>query len=157
MSAKFRIFRRGKFFSILMTLVVIALVGAVIGLGIKLDRQTTTNRIGGEAYSIGAIDEKGEVKNSELSIYTRDGVTVKGLKCELAKDAKIKYQIFYYDKDGKFVSSSAKLTADFNGTGIPATAETAKIVITPTDDKDGKVTITEILGYAGQLTVQYSR
>ena len=58
MSAKFRIFRRGKFFSILMTLVVIALVGAVIGLGIKLDRQTTTNRIGGEAYSIGAIDEK---------------------------------------------------------------------------------------------------
>lgn len=157
MSAKFRIFRRSKFFSILMTLVVIALVGAVIGLGIKLDRQTTTNRIGGEAYSIGAIDEKGEVKNSELSIYTRDGVTVKGLKCELAKDAKIKYQIFYYDKDGKFVSSSAKLTADFNGTGIPATAETAKIVITPTDDKDGKVTITEILGYAGQLTVQYSR
>lgn len=157
MSAKFRIFRRGKFFSMLMTLVVIALVGAVIGLGIKLDRQTTTNRIGGEAYSIGAIDEKGEVKNSELSIYTRDGVSVKGLKCELAKDAKIKYQIFYYDKDGKFVSSSAELTADFNGTGIPATAETAKIVITPTDDKDGKVTITEILGYAGQLTVQYSR
>lgn len=157
MSAKFRIFRRSKFFSILMTLVLIALVGAVIGLGIKLDRQTTTNRIGGEAYSIGAIDEKGEVKNSELSIYTRDGVSVKGLKCELAKDAKIKYQIFYYDKDGKFVSSSAELTADFNGTGIPATAETAKIVITPTDDKDGKVTITEILGYAGQLTVQYSR
>lgn len=157
MSAKFRIFRRGKFFSILMTLVVIALVGAVIGLGIKLDRQTTTNRIGGEAYSIGAIDEKGEVKNSELSIYTRDGVTVKGLNCELAKDAKIKYQIFYYDKDGKFVSASAELTADFDGTGIPATAEKAKIVITPTDDKDGKVTITEILGYAGQLTVQYSR
>lgn len=157
MSAKFRIFRRGKFFSILMTLVVIALVGAVVGLGIKLDRQTTTNRIGGEAYSIGAIDEKGEVKNSELSIYTRDGVTVKGLKCELAKDAKIKYQIFYYDKDGKFVSSSAELTADFNGTGIPATAETAKIVITPTEDKDGKVSITEVLGYAEQLTVQYSR
>ena len=140
-----------------MTLVVIALVGAVVGLGIKLDRQTTTNRIGGEAYSIGAIDEKGEVKNSELSIYTRDGVTVKGLKCELAKDAKIKYQIFYYDKDGKFVSSSAELTADFNGTGIPATAETAKIVITPTEDKDGKVSITEVLGYAEQLTVQYSR
>ena len=157
MSAKFRIFRRSKFFSIFMTLVVIALVGAVIGLGIKLDRQTTTNRIGGEAYSIGAIDEKGEVKNSELSIYTRDGVTVKGLKCELAKDAKIKYQIFYYDKDGKFVSSSAELTAGFNGTGIPATAETAKIVITPTEDKDGKVSITEVFGYAAQLTVQYNR
>ena len=157
MSAKFRIFRRGKFFSILMTLVVIALVGAVIGLGIKLDRQTTTNRIGGEAYSIGAIDEKGEVKNSELSIYTRSGVPVKGLKCELAKDSKIKYRLFYYDKDGKFVSSSPELTVDFNGTGIPATAETAKIVITPTEDKDGKVSITEVLGYAEQLTVQYSR
>ena len=157
MSSKFRIFRRGKFFSILMTLVVIALVGAVIGLGIKLDRQTTTNRIGGEAYSIGAIDEKGEYKESSASIYTKKGVTVDGLKCELQDGAKIKYKLFFYDKDGKFVSASSELTSDFNGSGTPATAKTVKIVITPTADEDGKVSLTEVLGYAGQLNVQYSR
>lgn len=142
----------------ILTLVVgLALIGAVIGLFVKLDRQTSTTSVGGEAYSIGAISATGEVSETDASIYMRKGVTVKGLKCEVAKDAKIKYQLFYYDKDGKFVSASEELTADFNGTGIPETAETVKVVITPTDDADGKVTLTEVLGYANRLTVTVKR
>ena len=106
MSAKFRTYGRSKLWSIIVTLVLFALIGAVVGVFIKLDRQTTTDRLGAEAYSIGAIDEKGEFKESELSIYTRKGVTVKGLTCELGEKAKIKYQLYYFDKDGKFVSAS---------------------------------------------------
>lgn len=157
MSAKIRTYGRSKLWSIIVTLVLFALIGAVVGVFIKLDRQTTTERLGAEAYSIGAIDEKGEFKESELSIYTRKGVTVKGLTCELGEKAKIKYQLYYFDKDGKFVSASEVLTANFTGTGVPESAETAKIVITPTADEDGKVTITEVFGYAAQLTVQYNR
>ena len=82
---------------------------------------------------------------------------MKGLTCELGENAKIKYQLYYFDKDGKFVSASEVLTANFTGTGVPESAETAKIVITPTADEDGKVTITEVFGYAAQLTVQYNR
>ena len=40
---------------------------------------------------------------------------------------------------------------------IPENAETAKIVITPTADEDGKVDLTEVLGYAGQVTVTVNR
>lgn len=140
------------------TLIVgLLVIGAIVGLFIKLDRQTTTTTIGGEAYSIGTIDETGEYAEGDTSIYLRKAITTDGLKCELAKDAKIKYQIFYYDKDGKFVSASEELTADFDGTGIPETAETAKIVITPTADEDGKVSVVEVLGYASQLTVTVNK
>lgn len=138
-------------------LVVLGLIGAVIGLAVKLDRQTTIERLGGEAYEIGLIDAKGAEEKGETAIRTRKGITVEGLQCELDADAKITYQIFYYDKDGKFISATEALTADFDGSGIPETAKTARIMITPTDDEDGKVSLVEVLGYANRLAVTYER
>lgn len=138
-------------------LIAIALVGAVVALFVKLDRQTTTTTLGGEAYEIGLLSAEGKEEQGDTAIRTRQGVTVKGLKCELEKDAKIKYQLFFYDKDGKFISASEELTADYDGTGIPGNAESVKIVITPTADEDGKVSLIEILGYAVQLTVTVNR
>lgn len=136
----------------IITLVIgLALICGVTALFIKLDRQTDTTTIGGEAYSIGTIDAAGEYAEGSTAIYTRKGITTDGLKCELKKDAKIKYKLFYYDKDGKFISASADLTADFDGSDIPETAKTVKVMITPTEDTE--VTVTEVLGYANQLTV----
>lgn len=140
-----------------LVLVLLALIGAVIGLAIKLDRQTTTQTLGGEAYSIGLIDTDGSNKEGTTAIYTRKGVSTNGLKCTLKDDAKIKYQLFFYDKTGKFISSSSELTADYDGSEIPGTAKTAKIVITPTEDEDNKVSLIEVLGYANQLTVTWNR
>lgn len=142
--------------NILLTLVFLALVGAVIGLAIQRDR-TVTERLGGEAYTIGLIDEVGEDKDGNTAIRTRDGVTVRGLKCTLAKDAKIKFQLFFYDEAGKFISASAELTTDYDGSAVPGTAETVRIMITPTEDEDGKITIVEVLGYAKQLAVSYEK
>lgn len=138
-------------------IVLIGLVASVAALFVKLDRQTTTTRIGGEAYSIGLLDETGAYAEGDTAIYMRRAITTEGLKCELAEDAKIKYQLFYYDKDGKFLSSSAELTTDFDGTGIPADATQVKIMITPTEDEDGKVSLVEVLAYAGQLTVTVNK
>lgn len=142
---------------IVIFVVVLGLIGAVIGLAIKLDRQTTIETLGGEAYSIGLIDEDGVNKDGNTAIYTRKGVMVNGLRCSLAEEAKIKYQIFFYDKDGKFISASEELTADYDGKDIPALAKTARIMITPTADEDGKVSLVEVLGYANQLTVTVER
>ena len=36
-------------------------------------------------------------------------------------------------------------------------AESAKCVITPVDDEDGKVSLTEVLGYAGQVVISINR
>lgn len=69
-------------------LVGLLLIGAIIGLFIKLDRQTSTTTIGGEAYSIGLIDDTGANENGDTAIYLREAITTDGLTCKLAKDAK---------------------------------------------------------------------
>ena len=137
-------------------LVGLALIAAVVALFVKLDRQTSTTTIGGEAYSIGTIDETGEYAEGDTAIYLRNGITTDGLKCELADDAQIKYQLFFYDADGAFLEASEELTSDWNGSA-PEGAESVKIMITPTEDEDGKVSLFEVLGYADQLTVTVNK
>ena len=137
-------------------LVGLALIACVIALFVKLDRQTTTTTIGGEAYSIGTIDETGEYAEGDTAIYLRNGITTDGLKCELADYAQIKYQLFFYDADGGFLEASEELTSDWNGSA-PEGAESVKIMITPTEDEDGKVSLIEVLGYADQLTVTVNK
>ena len=137
-------------------IVALALIVAVAALFVKLDRQTTTTTIGGEAYSIGTIDETGEYAEGDTAIYLRNGITTDGLKCELADDAQIKYQLFFYDVDGAFLAASEELTSDWNGS-VPEGAESVKIMITPTEDEDGKVSLIEVLGYADQLTVTVNK
>ena len=145
---------RVKWFATL--IVGLALIACVIALFVKLDRQTTTTTIGGEAYSIGTLDETGEYAEGDTAIYLRNGITTDGLKCELADDAQIKYQLFFYDADGAFLEASEELTSDWNGS-VPEGAESVKIMITPTEDEDGKVSLIEVLGYADQLTVTVNK
>lgn len=138
-------------------LLVIGLIGAVITLFVMLDRQTTVTEIGAEAYTIAALDDSGEQTDGDTSIVTRNAVSTDGLKVAIADDAMVTYALYFYDADGEFVSKTADLSADFDGSAIPENAETAKIVITPTADEDGKVDLTEVLGYAGQVTVTVNR
>ena len=121
-------------------------IAAIAMLAVKLNRQTTVERIGAEAYSIGALDEAGAESESEASIYTAKGFTVDGLKVTVADKAEVTYALYFYDAEGEFISATEALSADFDGT-IPENAESAKIVVTPT----------ELFGYAGQVTVQVNR
>ncbi len=138
-------------------LLVIGLIGAVITLFVMLDRQTTVTEIGAEAYTIAALDDSGEQTDGDTSIVTRNAFTVDGLKVAIADDATVTYALYFYDADGEFVSKTADLSADFDGSAIPENAETAKIVITPTADEDGKVDLTEVIGYANSLTITVNR
>ena len=138
-------------------LLVIGLIGAVVTLFVMLDRQTTVTEIGAEAYTIAALDDSGEQTDGDTSIVTRGTFTTDGLKVAIADDATVTYALYFYDADGEFVSKTADLSADFDGSAIPENAESAKIVITPTADGDGKVDFTEVLGYAGQVTVTVNR
>ena len=138
-------------------LLVIGLIGAVITLFVMLDRQTTVTEIGAEAYTIAALDDSGEQVDGDTSIVTRNAFTVDGLAVAIEDDATVAYALYFYDADGEFVSKTADLSTDFDGSAIPENAESAKIVITPTADEDGKVDLTEVLGYAGQVTVTMNR
>ena len=109
-------------------LLVIGLIGAVITLFVMLDRQTTVTEIGAEQYIIGGLDDEGAAIEGDTSIVTRGTFTTDGLKVELADEAKVTYELYFYDADGEFVSKTAALSADFDGSAIPENAETAKIV-----------------------------
>ena len=121
-----------------------------------LDRQTTVTEIGAEQYIIGGLDDEGAAIEGDTSIVTRNAFTVDGLKVEVADDAKVTYELYFYDGEGDFISSTGAQATDYSG-NIPENAETAKIVITPTADEDGKVSLTEVLGYAGQVTISVNR
>lgn len=137
-------------------LLVIGLIGAVVTLFVMLDRQTTVTEIGGEAYTIATLDENGEQTEGDTSIVTRDTFTTDGLKVELADEASVTYQLFFYDGEGNFISATGDLSADFDGE-IPENAAYAKCEITPTADEDGKVDLSEVLGYAGQVTITVNK
>ena len=135
----------------------LGVIASVVTLFIQVDRNTTVTQIGAEAYKIAALDDSGEETESDKSIVTRDAFTTDGLKIELADDAAVSYELYFYDADGEFVSKTGALTADYDGSTVPETAATGKVVITPTEDEDGKVTLTEVFGYASALTITVNR
>ncbi len=142
---------------IVIFLIAIGLIGAVITLFVMVDRNTTITEIGAEQYMIGGLDDEGAAVEGDTSIVTRGTFTTDGLKVELADEAEVTYELYFYDADGEFVSKTAALSADFDGSAIPENAASAKCVITPTADEDGKVALTEVLGYAGQVTITVNR
>lgn len=137
--------------------ILLGVIASVVTLFIQVDRNTTVTQIGAEAYKIAALDDSGEEAESDKSIVTRDAFTTDGLKIELADDAAVSYELYFYDADGEFVSKTGALTADYDGSTVPETAATVKVVITPTEDEDGKVTLTEVFGYASALTITVNR
>lgn len=141
---------------VIIFLIAIGLIGAVITLFILLDRQTTVTEIGAELYTIAALDENGKQTDGDTSIVTRSAFTTDGLKVEIEDEATVTYTLYFYGSENEFISKTAALSEDFDGS-IPENAETAKIVITPIEDEDGKVELTEVLGYAGQVTVTVNK
>ena len=141
---------------VIIFLIAIGLIGAVITLVIRLDRQTTVTEIGAELYTIAALDENGKQTDGDTSIVTRSAFTTDGLKVEIEDEATVTYTLYFYGSENEFISKTAALSEDFDGS-IPENAETAKIVITPIEDEDGKVELTEVLGYAGQVTVTVNK
>lgn len=137
---------------------ILALVGAVVGLSIVLNRQITTRTLGSTAYSIGGLSDSGEEVKDTATIRTKDFVTVDGLKIEIAEKAEIQYKLFFYGENDKqektYISATEYLTANFDGT-IPENAKFVKIVIDPLNDTE--VSTLEVRGYENQLEVTYNR
>ncbi len=133
---------------------VIVLVGTVTVLAIQLNR-TTTATLFSTAYAVGTLDDNGKVAESKENIYTKDLISVDGLKITVKEKADVQYKLYFYDADKAFVSASEEwLTADFEGT-IPETAKYVRVVIDPIEDNE--VSMFEVFGYADQLTVTYNK
>lgn len=134
----------------------LGVIASVVTLFIQVDRNTTVTQIGAEAYKIAALDEDGTEIESDKSIVTRDAFTTDGLKVEFDSDAKVTYKLYFYNEDEELLSVTEELSENYSGS-VPENAVWAKAVITPTEDEDGKVTLTEVFGYASALTITVNR
>lgn len=141
---------------VIVFILLLGVIAAVVTLFFQVDRQTTVKRIGAEAYTIATLDDSGEQTDGDTSIVTRNAFTTDGLKVEFEDGAEVTYALYFYDMDGAFISKTDALSADYDGE-IPEGAEYARAVITPTNDGDGKVTLTEVIGYANSLTITVNR
>ncbi len=134
------------------------LTAAVIGLSVKVASLFPTKEIAGSSYSIGLIDaDTGENVEGDTAIYLRKAVTVDGFKCEIAKDATIEYTLVFYDENDEWISSYGPLVESYDSAKIPEDAASVRIMITPLEDRDGKVTLLEVEDYADQLKVTVNK
>jgi hypothetical protein len=126
-------------------------VGFVITLTMAI--KNPTKSVSASAYTVGGIDEAGKTTEAENTIYTKNTVNVDGLRVKVAEDAKITYRVYFYTENGDLAGTTVDLSTDLTDDLIPGEAVSARIVITPTADEDGKISTSEKYEYAKQLTV----
>ncbi len=145
-------------FWLILCIVLVVMLATIAVLAINLkEEKTTTVEIGEENYMTGRLDALGNYAVCDASIVMKDAIKTDGLTCVIEGDADIKYQIFFYKEDGVFISATAELTESFTADAVPDGALTAKIVITPLKDEDGKITLCEGIDYAQRLNVQVKK
>ena len=118
--------------------------------------KATTKKLGWTDYQIAEIKDDGSLNKSGTGALVSKEVKADDIELDFIENAKAKVQVHYYDKDGKYISSTAELTTDTT-LAAPEGAETARIEVTPTSDADGKITMFEKDGYIDQVVVEVEK
>lgn len=142
----------------IVTVVIILVTAALIAVCVKVFGDDTVKTLNSTHYEIGRLsddDGKTLIEGDETGIYTKDFLTVNGLKVKLVENAEIAYQINFYDENYNLLETDGvkDMTTSLTDADIPATAKYCRIEIVPTADKDGKVGIFEIKKYSDMLVV----
>ena len=110
-------------------------------------------------YEVGGLNSTGEHEITEGSIYTKEAFKCQGLTVKPEFDSSVKYQIFFYDELGEFVSATEVMQNAYNS-AIPELAVEARIEITPdwsllgvTDSDEQIVKWYQVNKYAKQIEV----
>lgn len=130
----------------------------MVGTITKLNKLDKTNEVSPTfGYEQGLISADGTEKKGTTSIRTKDFISVEGFKADLVSDPSVTYQLFFYDKDEKFIEASTELSADFTVTdeNLPENAKYVRVMITP--ENDPEVSTSEISKYAGELEISYNK
>lgn len=152
-------FRKKNVLSIISSILVVVLVfGALFGIISALTKsaEKETKKIT-LVYSVGGLDKNGNYSDSTSCIYTKTAFECYGLKTTLTFDSNITYQMFYYDKDYNFISSSNKIDVNYNSLDdvMPYETKYCRIAIMPNEDDNIKWY--EVSKYAKQLKVEVSK
>lgn len=107
-------------------------------------------------YEVGGLNAQGRYEEDKSTLYTKKAFACEGLKATLDFDAEINYEIFYYDILDNFISSTGVLSEGFSDQA-PLNGAYARIEITPTNDKDNKISLTERVKYPEQLNLKVAK
>ncbi len=155
------------------TLKTIAL--GVVGLGAVVGAASLVSNLRSEddglktihpTFEVGGLkDADGKFEETKKSIYTKNAFECQGLEIEVDFDNNIKYQVFYYESDGDFISA----TNVFNGNQdleVPFGATHARLEITPNwaemgedykDTKNQEVKWYDVAKYSTQLDIKVNK
>lgn len=144
----------------LTALLCVVLSVATIGLAVKVSKLQKTKELGAAAYSVGTLNvEDGKEAKSDYALRTGYQEAVKFDKIVIGKDAKITYQVFYFDADKNFIGKSEALAVDMEELPTTQTVGSDKkdvkyyrvVILVP--ETETKVSLLNKGDYAKQLTV----
>ena len=130
-------------------------IGAIAGVSALVKESEETTKIINPTYAVGGLTENGAYLETEGSLYTENAFECQGLDIELDFKSNISYRVFFYDNENDFLSSTPKLTANYDEDTTPLFARFARVVITPNEDEEIKWY--EKSGYANQLTISVDK
>lgn len=107
-------------------------------------------------FEVGGLNAEGKYEEDKSTLYTKEKFACEGLQATLDFDSQINYQIFYYDILDNFISSSEVITKGYSEIA-PLNGAYARIEITPINDEDNKISFSEKIKYANQLTLKVNK
>lgn len=145
---------KSKTIGIVATVLSVLALAGVAASAVVLNKQVKTVELNGWDYKVATLDEEGNVDESKANVVTKKFITVDGLDIQIADEAEITYQVFFYDNDQAFISNTEAMSSDFDGTA-PEGAEYAKILIT--HEEDDEITFFEKFDYVKQIEVEFKK
>lgn len=138
--ANFRFRKKGTWKKILAGALAIVLgVGAIAGISTLIGNKADDDGkiVVNPKWSIGGLDDQGKYEESDATLYTKDAFECQGLTVKPNFDSNVKYQIFFYDELGEFVSKTNVMENSYTGS-LPTFATHARLEVTPIWDEDVK-------------------
>lgn len=140
---------------LLIVLGCVFIFGAIFGIFAMLkNNENNTTKTINPAYAVGGLNSNGAYVETKESIYTKNAFECKGLKVIPEFTSTIKYQIYFYNSNDKFVKNSNLLSTKFEE-DLTFGIVKCRIVIIPNEDSN--IAWYEINHYAKQLKIQIDK
>ena len=137
-----------------------AIVGSVGIINSFVDKSNQDMKDIHPVFEVGGIDELGKYEAVENSIYTKEAFECQGLEVKVEFDSTINYEVFYYDVNANYLSSTGVQVGNLD-CNVPDSATHARIEITPNWEKleiekedEQVVKWYEVTKYAKQLNLR---
>ena len=137
-------------------LVVVLLAGACFGIiAIVSKVNSTPLKTLHPTFVRGSLDEQGQDVETRQSIVTQKYFECRGLEITRDNKSTVSYEVFFYNVELNFISSTGALDKNYDGVDMPSNAIYARIVVTPSTASD--LSFVDVWTYAAQITIKVSR